>query len=209
MKSFCQGVILCNSAGRMLSAEEYQQELAETGGTLREVMETKGLETKKAPGQWVLDLFGDLIIGLLRPNVASVTRKVYAIYPDQVDDRLVENIIRDSKDPGGYHVIAAGAKLPPPRTKNELFAEFGGPVLVAQGLDDPLGGGQARRRYDVYKEAHPDSDQVRLVGLEAGHCPHHEVPELYSNAVRNFVKDVVSGAYPEVAEEAPKQVTTR
>ncbi len=57
---------------------------------------------------------------------------VYSDRPDAVDARLVHNIVRDSKDPGGYSVVAAGAKLPTPITKNELLHEFAKPVLVAQ-----------------------------------------------------------------------------
>ena len=70
--------------------------------------------------------------GALRPNVEKVCKAVYPDHPDAVDARLVRNIVRDSKDPGGYSVVAAGAKLPTPITKNELLHEFAKPVLVAQ-----------------------------------------------------------------------------
>ena len=33
---------------------------------------------------------------------------------------------------GGYSVIAAGAKLPAPITKNELLYEFNNPILIEQ-----------------------------------------------------------------------------
>jgi hypothetical protein len=62
--------------------------------------------------------------------------------------------------------------LPPfaqtPITKNELLHEFAKPLLVAQGLNDPLGGGIAKTRFSLYQDAHPEPTLVRLAGLEAG-----------------------------------------
>jgi hypothetical protein len=60
----------------------------------------------------MLDLFGRVLIAALRPNVAKACKFVYPNRPEAADARLVSNIVRDSKDPGGYSVIAAGAKLP-------------------------------------------------------------------------------------------------
>ena len=117
--------------------------------------------------------------------------------PDAADERLAENIVHDSKDPGGYSVIAAGAKLPTPITKNELLHEFDKPLLVTQGLNDPLGGGIAQTRFDLYNDAHPDPAKVRLVGLEAGHCPHHEVADRVSDEVIRFVEELPAAVWGE------------
>jgi len=152
----------------------------------------QGLPPKKVLPNWGLDLFGRVIIAALRPNVEKACKGVYPNCPEAVDLRLVQNIVRDAKDPGGYSVIAAGAKLPAPITKNELLHEFNKPLLVTQGLNDPLGGGIAKTRFNLYKEAHPNPDLVHLVGLEAGHCPHHEVPELVADQINKFMKNVVA-----------------
>ena len=72
----------------------------------------QGLPAKEAPPNWMLDLFGRVLIAALRPNVAKACKFVYPNRPEAADERLVTNIVRDSKDPGGYSVIAAGAKLP-------------------------------------------------------------------------------------------------
>jgi len=193
--SSAKGLVLINSAGRMVDRDVYASEQEAMGGqTLRAVMEAQGLPPSKSPPQWLLDGAGNLAIALLRSNVEGFCKKVYPNFPDMVDDRLVANIIRDSKDPGGYSVLASGAKLPPPRTKNELFAEFARPLLVTQGLNDPLGGGISKTRFALYEQAHPEPGMVRLVGLEAGHCPHHETPEEVSNAIRSFVREVAAGS---------------
>jgi hypothetical protein len=42
-------------------------------------------------------------------------------------------------------------------------------------------------RYNLYKEAHPDASKVHLAPLEAGHCPHHEVPEAVASEVKTFM----------------------
>ena len=76
-----------------------------------------------------------------------------------MDDSLCESIERDSVDPGGIAVMVSGAKLPPPRSMNEMLqaeyggaskdsaipeASFGGPVLVATGVLDPLNDAKGR-----------------------------------------------------------------
>ncbi len=65
-----------------------------------------------------------------------------------------------------------------------------GPLLVAQGLNDPLGGGISRTRFALYPEAHPAGPGpagATLVPLAAGHCPHHEAPGPVAAAVRAFL----------------------
>jgi len=42
-------------------------------------------------------------------------------------------------------------------------------------------------RFNLYKEAHPDASKVHLAPLEAGHCPHHEVPEAVASEVKTFM----------------------
>jgi hypothetical protein len=77
--AYCPGLVLCNSAGRMLPKAEWEAEKAALygGKGLRAVMETQGLPAKEAPPNWALDLFGRAIIAALRPNVAKVCKQVY------------------------------------------------------------------------------------------------------------------------------------
>lgn len=99
--------------------------------------------------------------------MAEICRNLYKKRPEQVDDRLVYNIVRDSKDPGALGVFASGGRLPPPRPANELLRKFNGPVLVAQGALDPLN--DAKGRAELLRTCY-DKTVVRLI--EAGHCPH-------------------------------------
>lgn len=79
-------------------------------------------------------------------------------------------------------MFASGGRLPTPRPANELLSKFGGPVLVAQGVLDPLN--DARGRAKLLAGAYED---VEVRELNGGHCPHDEVPEEMAAAVRAFV----------------------
>ncbi|CAM9240223.1 unnamed protein product, partial [Hapterophycus canaliculatus] len=103
--------------------------------------------------------------------------------PDIVDEGLAENILRDSCDPGAVGVIAAGGKLPFSRSANEMLGKFGGPVLVTQGVKDPLN--DAEGRATLFQGLGP---QVSVVRLDGGHCPHHEVAAEVCEAISVFVE---------------------
>jgi len=192
-REYVKGVVLLNSAGRMLSAEEYVSELEANGGTVKERMvgtadsAVEISEYKPIPN-WLLAAGGKALFAYLQPSIKSICQNVYPDNPDAVDPRLTENIFRDSEDPGAVNVLTSGAKLPPPRTKNELFEDFGGPVLVVQGLNDPLGAGTARTRYELYGRVLSD-EQLKLVGLESGHCPMHESPEPVNREMRAWIQE--------------------
>jgi len=87
---------------------------------------------------------------------------LYPTNPAAVDDALCYNIERDSVDLGAIGVMVSGTKLPPPRSMNEMLqadygkateesirrsvpeVSFGGPVLVATGVLDPLNDAKGR-----------------------------------------------------------------
>ena len=69
-------------------------------------------------------------------------------------------------------MFASGARLPPPRTANELLHKFNGPVLVAQGILDPLN--DAKGRAKLLEGCY---ERTTVVEVEGGHCPHGEYHE--------------------------------
>lgn len=191
----CVGLVLLNSAGRMLNPDDEAREREQRGGfTLRSAMAAKGaavLEPYKPVPRWAIQLGGRALFAYLQPNIGSICRNVYPGNPGAVDARLCENIRRDSNDPGAVNVLASGSKLPQPISKNEVLELYGGRVLVCQGLSDPLGGNQARPRFDLYKnlyERMPSLGDLTAVALEEiGHCPHDEAPERVSDAILEFL----------------------
>jgi pimeloyl-ACP methyl ester carboxylesterase len=133
----------------------------------------------------------------LRPRVGQICVNLYPTNPKAVDDTLCETILRDSLDPGAINVMISGSKLPTPRTWNEVVAaEFGqsndlslgestftGPILMAQGVLDPLNDFKTRAQ-NIKKLR----DGVTVDELQAGHCPHDEVPEEVARSIDNWMK---------------------
>lgn len=98
---------------------------------------------------------------------------LYPTNPGVVKTGLAGGILRDSQDPGASDVIAAGGKLPTPRPMNDLFREYSGPVLIAQGALDPLN--DAKSRAKIFADIR-NGITVDLMPL--GHCPMDENPAM-------------------------------
>jgi pimeloyl-ACP methyl ester carboxylesterase len=101
-------------------------------------------------------------------------------------------------DPGAINVMISGSKLPTPRTYNEVVAadfgqsgspqsvesQFTGPILVAQGILDPLNDAKGRaRQLKTLRKG------IEVAELEGGHCPHDEIPEQVASAMVKWMKD--------------------
>lgn len=87
-------------------------------------------------------------------------------------------------------VLKSGFYLAPPRPLPYMLNDlYGGPVLVVQGVLDILNdaGGRARKLEAAIGRA-------SAVCLDAGHCPHDEVPELVNAAIVDFAAEVFGGA---------------
>jgi hypothetical protein len=138
------------------------------------------------PPALVASLGGQGLLWYLRPRIQSICVNLYPSNPSAADDNLCSNILRDSLDPGALAVMISGSKLPPPRTANELLgATFGssssssvsdaaivegrwsGPVLIAQGMKDPLN--DAVGRANMFQALRED---IEIAPLDGGHCPH-------------------------------------
>ena len=68
---------------------------------------------------------------------------------------------------------------PLPYLLNDLYQ---GPVLILQGVLDPLNAAQDRA--DLLEQR---LNNATKVCIDAGHCPHDEVPELVNEAIDDFV----------------------
>lgn len=157
-------------------------------------------------------LLGSGLLAYLRPRISSICKNLYPTNPDAVDRFLCEGILRDSLDPGSINVMISGSKLPPPRSANELLgADFGsaeskintvregmwkGPVLVAQGVLDPLN--DAKSRASMLSDLRKG---IEVSPLNAGHCPHDELPADVAIILARWLKDTKSGrAAPKLAD---------
>lgn len=96
-----KGLVLLNSAGKLLSPEQY----------LKNPDDTPQFPPYTGPKPAFLRLFGKALIAVLKPQIASLCRWLYPSNPDVVTaSGLTESIYRDSVDPGSYDVMAAGGK---------------------------------------------------------------------------------------------------
>jgi len=142
--------------------------------------------------RFVARVVGNGLLSYLRPRIQSICVNLYPTNPAAVNEDLCQNILRDSLDPGAINVMISGTKLPTPRTYNEVVAadfgqpysegvresQFKGPVLVAQGILDPLN--DAKGRAGQLKTLRKG---IEVAELQGGHCPHDEIPEEVASAV--------------------------
>lgn len=155
-------LVLFNSAGRLLP--DYPRLLPPSPPP----QQRRAFENPR-PVSWALS---SLLFMYLQRNVPKILRRCYPKDTGRVDQRLIDEIVRASHDPGALEVVQSVFYLPKPRPLNMLLDAYGGPVLLVQGKLDPLNDAVARAQ--ATKALCP-SVTVHLV--DAGHCPHDEAPE--------------------------------
>ena len=185
-----RGVVLCNTAGVLVSPEDYTQVESVRDATLRGALPTY----KPVPlfGQPALDLFGEAIISLIFPQVPTRLVDIYGDRRENADATVIFAIQQGASSPGSANVIGSGQKLAPNRPLNEVLNSqygFGGPVLVAQGKNDRVSGpARAQERAQLFKRLRMG---VTVRELDAGHCPHDECPEMVAQAILDWLPDVL------------------
>lgn len=96
---------------------------------------------------------------------------------------------RAACDSRSADVFASVFYLPKPRALNYLITElWRGPTGVVQGVLDPLN--DAKSRADQLKSICAPVG-LRAWELQAGHCPHDEVPVEFNRALIEFVEELV------------------
>jgi pimeloyl-ACP methyl ester carboxylesterase len=129
----------------------------------------------KGPPSEGLRVFGTVMFSVLQPRIEQMLVWLYPSNPGVVKTGLAGGILRDSQDPGASDVIAAGGKLPTPRPMNDLFREYTGPVLIAQGALDPLN--DAKSRANIFADIRTG---ITVDLMPLGHCPMDENPAMVS-----------------------------
>lgn len=141
-----------------------------------------------APPRFIVEGVSSALFSFLEGDISKQLKRMYPVAPSRADAWLTEEIARAAGDPGALGVFRSVFYLPPPRALNYLVAEvFKGPVLVLQGGKDPLNDAPKRA-----KEIGRLCPNARVVMVDAGHCPHDEVPHVVNAALAEFVvKDVM------------------
>jgi pimeloyl-ACP methyl ester carboxylesterase len=195
------GVVLLNAAG------PFSDEQAPTKGWGAIARQTISTALLKSP---VLQRL--LFENLRRP--ATIRRTLNQVYLDRtnVDEALVEAIRRPSLDPGAFGVFQTVFDIPRGQPLDELFAELSCPLLLLWGIRDPWINAAGRR---AAFQRHAPATTSEVV-LEAGHCPHDEVPEQVNRALLEWLaalpplsSAVGAGAEPPAADHEPAAVLGR
>ena len=125
-----------------------------------------------------------LFENLRRP--ATIRRTLNQVYLDRtnVDEALVEAIRRPSLDPGAFGVFRTVFDIPRGQPLDELFAQLDCPLLLLWGIRDPWINAPGRRK--AFQRHAPRA--TTEVVLEAGHCPHDEVPGQVNPALLGWLR---------------------
>ena len=173
LKEQSAGVVLLNAAGPF--SDEQDQSPRGWGAIARR---TIGSALLKSP---VLQRL--LFENLRRP--ATIRRTLNQVYIDRsnVDDALVESIRLPSLDPGAFGVFRTVFDIPSGQPLDELFAELQSPLFLLWGIRDPWINAPGRRA--SFQRHAPEN--THEVVLEAGHCPHDEVPDQVNQALLDWM----------------------
>ena len=162
-----QGVILLNSAGPFSDTEK-----ATKPNRVQTMVRSALLQS------WVSYL---LFQYMRRPkNIRKTLNKVY-YNKEAVTEQLVNDIYRPSCDVGAAQVFASVFKTPQGETVDSLLQELSHPLLMLWGEKDPWM--NAQQRGDKYRQYYPNLTEYYL---EAGHCPHDEIPDKVNHLIKNW-----------------------
>ena len=195
-----KGVVLLNPAGRVDGIATGQ----ETGGGAPVQQqaandEEEATSSQPPPSRLFVEAVSRALFLYLELSIAKTLKKLYPSNPDAADDWLAGEIGRAAKDPGALAVFQSVFYMPKPRALDVLLVkEFGGPCLLLQGAKDPLN--DARGRAKALEKAVPGIE-VQL--LDAGHCPHDEVPREVAEAVAAFAAKCFSGNNSSSSSSSP------
>lgn len=172
--SSAAGLVLVNSAGPFT-------DLKATPPKTDPIREVMGAVTRSLFQQ---DWASYLLFQYVRQK-SLIRKTLKKVYLDQsaVTDRLVEEIYQPSCDPGAPKVFASVFRTPQGERVDVLLGQLACPLLMLWGEADPWI--NARDRGAKFREYYP---QLTEYYLQAGHCPHDEVPDQVNELLRSWVK---------------------
>ncbi|KAL0021846.1 hypothetical protein WJX77_007187 [Trebouxia sp. C0004] len=172
--SLVKGLVLLNSAGNVNT--KYTPPTEDPSSS------------PSVPPKLLVDVASQGLFLFLRTSVPRTLTRLYPVAPGNADEWLGQEILRAAGDPGALGVFRSVFYLPKPRPLNYLVQDlFGGPTLVLQGAKDPLSNAVARA--NGLRDA---CNNVEVQLLDAGHCPHDEVPHLVNEGLLKFMNKITS-----------------
>ena len=202
--------IVCNSLGGYASlcvASRYYNAVAgvallNSAGPFSEnksSLEPESLQTEIQPPNFakqVQKIFGDFVKWAFQQQFTQfllfqyirqpwvIRQTLEKVYLDKsaITDQLVEEIRRPSSDPGAFDVFCSVFSTRQGEKVDELLAKLASPLLLLWGEGDPWM--NAKERSQKFRQYYPSLDEHFL---QAGHCPHDEVPQQVNSLLADWV----------------------
>ena len=169
------GVILLNAAGYFSEEKLVKKNMLQTS-----------LET--VAGIFLKNVVLQRLIFENMRNPKNIKKTLNQVYVDKknVDDYLVESIRNPSLDIGAFNVFRSVFNPSGPQGEplDSLFNKLNAPLLLLWGSKDPWMNTPKKR--DLYKKYTPEN--TTEVILDAGHCPHDEIPDQVNNHILDWLK---------------------
>ena len=116
--------------------------------------------------------------------IRQTLEKVY-LDKSAITDQLVEDIYRPACDPGAMDVFASVFSTPQGEKVDVLLQQLTCPLLLLWGEGDPWM--NARERSPKFRRYYP---RLQEYFLNAGHCPHDEVPEQVNSLLKDWIVSI-------------------
>ncbi|MED6167300.1 hypothetical protein PIB30_001194 [Stylosanthes scabra] len=148
------------------------------------LINSAGNDRKTSGASW---LGSRVLLLYLRLRIQEIVKKCYPIRTERADDWLITEMLRASYDPGVSLVLESIFSFNLSIPLNFLIEEFREKVLIIQGMKDPISNSSSR--VATLKE---HCDGLIIKELDAGHCPHDEVPEQVNDILFEWIPSVES-----------------
>ncbi len=167
------GLVLLNSAGPFTEVETEQKQTNPIKGAIGKTIRTVLLQS-----------WANYFLFKFVQRKSFIRKTLEQVYLDRsaVTEELIEDIYRPSLDKGAPRVFASVFKSRQGKKVDELLTELNCPLLMLWGEGDPWI--DARSRGAKFRQYYP---QLTEHYLEAGHCPHDEIPDRVNEIISDWV----------------------
>ena len=177
LQNLSAGVILLNAAGYFSEEKLGKKNMLQTS-----VETVAGIFLKNIVLQRLI------FENMRKPSTIKKTLNQVYINQKNVDDFLVDSIRNPSLDAGAFNVFRSVFNPSGPQGEplDELFKKLSSPLLLLWGSKDPWMNTPKKR--GLYEKFTPKN--TTEVILDAGHCPHDEVPELVNQKILDWIESL-------------------
>ena len=177
LQNLSAGVILLNAAGYFSEEKLGKKNMLQTS-----IETVAGIFLKNIVLQRLI------FENMRKPSTIKKTLNQVYINQKNVDDFLVDSIRNPSLDAGAFNVFRSVFNPSGPQGEplDELFKKLSSPLLLLWGSKDPWMNTPKKR--GLYEKFTPKN--TTEVILDAGHCPHDEVPELVNQKILDWIESL-------------------